>query len=148
MHDAAVVCRLHGRGQRGYQSRSLACRLRPTRQFLAQAASLDELHREIRPTLVFGHVVNLHDVHMPQTCHGFRFALKPCEFVRRRIGIGEQHLQPHGSVKAQVPGFVNDAHAAVAEHGLHFIARDSRQVGVQTPRIWTGGAWVVRRRWE
>src|SRR5438445_7642365 len=49
VHDAAVVGRLHGRGQRGHQSSRLACRLRRPCQLLADRKStrLNSSHANI-----------------------------------------------------------------------------------------------------
>ncbi len=66
VHDPALVRRLHGLGQCRRQRGGLAGRLRRARQLLAKAASLDELHGEIWPSLMIAHVVDLDDIRMPQ----------------------------------------------------------------------------------
>ena len=45
-----------------------------------------------------------------------RLALEPLPLLRLGVGAGQQHLQGDGPVEAQVPGPIDDAHAAVAEH--------------------------------
>ena len=61
----------------------------------------------------------------PATASASRWNRSP--LVRAGVGAGEHHLQGDEAVEAQVPGPVDDAHAAAAEHRLHLVARDPRQ---------------------
>jgi hypothetical protein len=75
---------------------------------------------------VVAHVVDPHDVLVPQARDRLRFVLEACPLVRAGIGAAQEHLQRDQPVEAQVAGLVDDAHAAAAEHGLHLVARDMR----------------------
>ena len=61
---------------------------------------------------------------------------------------GQQHLEGDRAVEAQVPGPVDDAHAAMAEQRLHPVAGNLRQVG------WVGSgrdrvrSWGCLRVWK
>jgi hypothetical protein len=116
--------RLHGFGQRDHQGGGLAGRLGYTRQSLGQASPRDELHGEVGPAVLFAHVVDLHDVRMPQVGHRFRLALEAGPVGRPGAVAGEQHLQGDGAAQAEVACPVDDAHAAAAEHRLHLVAGD------------------------
>ena len=53
--------------------------------------------------------------------------------MRKRVGscpsrgAAEDHLQRHDAVEADLPGPVDDAHAAATEHAEDFVARHARQ---------------------
>ena len=126
MNDAGAMSDGHRLRQRSDQLRGPAhllrvpwCRLRASRvsggsgrEFLGQAAAFDELHREIRPSLVLPDLVDLHDVRMAQTRDGLRFKLESHQFRRSRIGPGQQHLDRHGTAQTQMPGTKDDADSA------------------------------------
>jgi hypothetical protein len=76
---------------------------------------------------VVAHVVDLHDVRVPQTRYCFCLAQEPREFMRPGVRAAEEHLERNGAVEAQVPGLVDDAHAAAAEDRLDLVTRDLRQ---------------------
>ena len=52
--------------------------------------------------------------------------------ARPGVGAGDEHLEGDQAVESEVPGLVDDAHAPVAEERLYVIARDPRQVAVQS----------------
>jgi hypothetical protein len=97
--------------------------------FWARLPPLDELHREVRPAGVGAHVVDPHDALVAQTRDRLRFPLEPRPLVRSGVAASEEHLHRDGTVKAQVPGLINDTHAAAAECGLYLIARNLGQFG-------------------
>ncbi len=71
----------------------------------------------------------LHDVRVTQTSHCLSLAQEPLQLLRLGVGAGQQHFHGDRSMEAQVPGLVDDAHAAAAQHPLHVIAAYPRQVG-------------------
>jgi hypothetical protein len=125
--DPARVSRLGGPGQRGHQRGGLSGRLGRARQLPGQAASLEKLHGEVRPALVVAHIVDPHDVLVPQAGDHLGLALEARPLVRAGVGAGQEHLERDGAVQAQVPGLVDDAHAAAAEHCFDLVARDARE---------------------
>ena len=129
MDDPALVRHLHGLGQRGHECGGRAGRLGRARELLGQAAPLDELHGEVRPALDVARVVHLHDVRVPQAGEGRGLPAEAPEFLRTGERAGEQHLDRDRAVERALPGLVDDAHAAAAEHRLHLVAGDLRQVG-------------------
>jgi hypothetical protein len=129
--------RLDRLGHLGHQSRRLTRRQRRACQPPGQAAALDELHREVGPAVHVAGFVDLHDVGVTQAGDRLRLAQEPLEFLRLGVSAGQQHFHGDWSLEAHVPGLVDDAHAAAAQHFLHFITGDSRQVGRRLRR-WRG----------
>ncbi len=70
------------------------------------------------------HVVDAHNVLVPQARDRHRFPLEPRQLVWMGVVAGEEHLQGHGAVESQVPCLVDDAHPAAAEHRFDLVARD------------------------
>jgi hypothetical protein len=62
------------------------------------------------------------------------------------LRAGEQHLEGHGPVEAEMPGLVDHSHAAPAEHRLHLITRYPRQLGAEIPGNWAVRVRLGRRR--
>ena len=62
--------------------------------------------------------VNLHDVGVLQPRHGLGFDPKAGQFLGTAVAAGPNHLQCHRPLQGQVPGPVDDPHAATAEHAL------------------------------
>ena len=112
-----------GRQQRG----RLAGRQGGVCQFLGQAAPLDILHGEVGPSVPVADVVDLHDVRVAEGGDRLGLALESLPLGRAGVGAGQHHLQGDEAVQAQVPGPVDDAHAAATEHGLDLVAGDLRQ---------------------
>ena len=81
-----------------------------------------------RPSSV-ADVVDLHDVRVPQPPPGLGLPEEPLPLVRPGEGAGQEHLEGDGAVEPQVPRPVDDAHPAAAEHRLHLVAGDVRQLG-------------------
>ena len=78
--------------------------------------------REVGPAVVVADVVDLHDVRVPQSCRRLGFPEETLPLFGTGVCAGQQHLEGDGAVEPQVPGLVDDPHAAVAQKGLHVIA--------------------------
>jgi hypothetical protein len=94
------------------------------------------------------HVVDLDDVGVAQAGDRLGLALEARPLVRPGVGAGEEHLEGDGAIESQMPGLVDDTHAAPAEEGLHVIARDPRQLGARKPRNGDIDIGVGQRRGE
>ena len=93
MHDAALVRRVDGVGQRRHQGSRLASRLRNPLDLLGQVAALDQLHREVGPAVHVADVIDLHDVGVAQAGDRLRLAQEALQLLRPGVGAGQQHLQ-------------------------------------------------------
>jgi hypothetical protein len=129
VNDPALVSNLDGVSQRGHQRGGLSRRLGRARQLLGQVATLDKFHREIRPAVHLAGFVNLHDIRMTQTGHCLGLAQEPLQLLRTGVRTRQEHFQSDGAVETLVPGVVDNAYPAVAQHPLHFVAAYARQVG-------------------
>ena len=115
---------------------------------LCQVAALDQLHREVRPAVHLAGVVDLHDVGVMQRGNRLRLAQESFPLRRQGIGAGQQHFQGDGSLQPQMPGPVDDAHAAVAEHGLHPVAGNLWQVRGKRCGLDRFRILACARRWK
>jgi len=87
-------------GQRRHQGGGPGSGLRLAGDLRLQAAALDQLHGEVGPAVVLAHVVDLDDVGVPQSRHGFRFPEKALPLILTGIQPGEQHLEGNRAVEA------------------------------------------------
>ena len=149
MHDTALMRYVDGVGQRGNECSRLASRLRMPLDFLSEVATLNELHREVRPAGHVANVVDLHDVGVAQAGDRLRLAQEALQLYRPGAGVGQQHLQGDRAVEAQVPRPVDDAHAAAAEQRLHPVAGNLRHgggMGSGRARVRARGCLRVRKQ--
>ena len=65
---------------------------------------------------MLAHVVDLHDVRVPQPRHHLRLAREPLALGPGGEGPGQRHLEGDGAVEPQVHGLVDNPHAAAAQH--------------------------------
>jgi hypothetical protein len=82
--------------------------------------------------------VDLHDVRVLQGRDGSCLGLETRPLLRSGVRPGQDHLQRHQAVQAQVAGLVDDAHRAAAQLAQHLVAVNRRQ------RPGTGGDGVGR----
>ena len=99
--------------------RPAACR----RAAAAEAAARDELQREVGLAVVLADLVDLDDV------RGAASRATASASVRNRaswpsagVRAGQDHLQGDQAVQAELPGLVDDAHAAPAELAEDLVA--------------------------
>ena len=115
MNHTRRVGRMNGAAQRLDGLRRVLRALRFAIEFVVEVATIDEFEREVRGTVVFADIVNLHDVRVVQLRDGFGFRTKPFEVRFADIRAADNHLQRDDAVEVNVPRFVNDPHAAFAE---------------------------------
>ena len=66
--------------------------------------------------------MDLHDVRMLQPRHRLGLDAEARQLPRPGMAAGQHHLERHGALQGQMPGLVDDAHAAAAEHALDLVA--------------------------
>ncbi len=71
-------------------------------------------------------VVDLHDVGVLQPGDGLRLGQEAGGRLGRGMGTAQDHLQGAGAVQADLPGAVDDAHAAAAQLAQDLVAGDGR----------------------
>ena len=91
--------------------RGLASRQRCAGQVLGQTA-VHEFQRDEGPAILGANFVDLDDVGMLETGHGFGLGAKPSQFLRPRVRPGQDHLESDQPIPADLSGFVDDPHAA------------------------------------
>jgi hypothetical protein len=112
VNDVAPVGILDGLSDLHHQLGGFSCGQGAVAQAMRKALSFDEPHAEVMLALVLAHLEDRHDVRMVE--------------VRRRLGLGvetldvglvgelagQDHLEGHGAVEADLAGKEDDAHAA------------------------------------
>src|SRR5262249_19313109 len=124
--DAANMGVVDGLGhigeQRGDRWRGLWSASSP----LGQAAAGNEFQGEERQAVLFAHLIDLHNVGVLETGHDFGFGTKAYQVVGLGVRRGPNHLEGYRAVQADLPGPVDDAHAAPAELTLNLVAGQDR----------------------
>ena len=96
-------------------------------EVLGQAAAGHELEDEVRPARGLADVVNLDDVGMLQAGERRGLRAEAGQVLRAGLEPGQDHLQRHGAIEAELPGLVHDAHTAAAEQPQDLVAGDLGQ---------------------
>ena len=86
-----------------------------------EIAALDELHGEVVLPFMLADFVDGHDVRMIQPRRRLRLALKAGDLLRRGELPGPDALQGDDAIEADLPGLVDDAHAAAADLLQQFV---------------------------
>ncbi len=117
-----------GFGHRAAQRHHHRCRhawcLRPAVDELREAAPGDEFQGEVRQAVEIAVLVDLDDTRVLDPGDGARLDVEPGDLVVRGVGPGQDHLEGDEAIEPDVPGLVNDAHAAAADLGEDLVARD------------------------
>ena len=124
--DPTAVGHVHGPGQRLDDPRRVLDGLRFAGDPLRQAASLEELQREIRQAVVLADLEDLDDVGVVDGGDGAGLGLEASQVVRSCTGAGLDHLQRDQALEPEVPRLVHDPHAAGAQHAQDLVAGDPR----------------------
>jgi hypothetical protein len=114
--DVFLMHRLHRPRQRLHQRRGLAGGQRPAFQLVGDAATFRQLHREERLPLALADLEDLYDVRVLQPGDGPRLRLEAGQ--PRLAGVAAvraHHLEGDDAVEADLPGLVDDAHAALTQ---------------------------------
>ena len=133
MDDVALMGVVHGPGQCFDKPGRGVERLRRPVQKLGQAVAVDEFQGEVRPPFRLADVIDLDDVGMPQAGHGLGFLAKALELLRPRVRPGQDHLQGHEPIEPDLPGLVDDTHAAAAELAEDLVIGDHRRLARHGP---------------
>ena len=90
------------------------------------AASLthDQFHTQERLALMLTNFVNGDDVRMVEAGGGFRFAHESLHLGLAGEQAGQQHLERDGTVEADLPGAIDNAHAAAGEFAEQFVVAE------------------------
>ena len=117
--DAALVGVVDGLGHLGHQPGRLARRQRAVGGLLGQAAALDEAHAEVVLALVLADLVDRHDVGVVEVGGRLGLDVEPLDVGLGGELAGQDHLQGDRPVEADLPGLVDDAHAAAGDLPEH-----------------------------
>ena len=89
---------------------------------LVEAAAVDELQREEGQAVVLADLVDLHDVRVLQAGDGLGLGPEAGQLLGAGVVAGQDHLQGDDAVERELPGLVDDAHAAAAQLAQDFVA--------------------------
>ena len=89
-----------------------------------QAPAIDELQLEERQAVGLAAVVDLHDVGVLQAGDGLRLGQEAAHGLVVGMGTRQDHLQDAGAFQEDLPGAVDDAHAAAAQLAQDLVAVD------------------------
>jgi len=147
--NAVGVGVLHRPGQDFHQERGLAGGQRCAGQLGGQAASLQELQGEEGDAVVLAHLINLHDIGVPQAGDRLGFAAEAPQLLRGGMAAGQHHFEGYRAFQGEVARLVDHAHAAVAQDALDLIAGDVRKLirgpGFETRVVVLGSLRVEHR---
>ena len=99
-------------------------RQRPVRQHRVEVLPFEELHRDEVPALGLADVVDRADVGVVENRRGARLALEPHDAVGPVERLVDDELQRDVPAEPDVLGFIDDAHAALAEHSQNAVVGD------------------------
>lgn len=137
MQNAVLVRVMDGLGNRLDVTRSPARRQRSGARQLRQRLSLDIIHDQIMPVLAEADFVNGDDVGVLQTAGGGGFGAETEHLFLRRQRTVRQHLHRDDPIEADLPGAIDEAHAALADACQQFVAAETLREGF---------TWRVTRR--
>jgi len=123
VQDAALVGVVDGVGERGQEPGGFS-RRRPavgSRQPMRQAATLDELHAQVRMAGVGADLVDGQDVGVVEVGGGLGLGAEALQVGRGRPRAGQQHLEGDDATQAFLPRLVDDAHAAARDLVEHLV---------------------------
>ena len=95
-------------------------------EVLGQAAAGHELEDKVRPARGLADIVDLDDVGMLQASDRRGLGAKAGQVLRAGLDPGQDHLQRHGAIETELPGLVDDAHAASSQLPQDLVARHGR----------------------
>jgi hypothetical protein len=79
--------------------------------------------REEGEACVLADLEDLHDVGMLQTGDRLRLDAEAFQLGSAGVAARQDHLQGDDAIELEMPSLVNNAHAAAAQFGEHFVAR-------------------------
>ena len=105
---------VHGLRERLDQFGGFAGRQSAAAEFVGQSAARAELQRQEGLPLVLAHLIQLHDVRMPQARGGFRLLAKALEGGAARLNVPNQ-LESHRAIRVQGTRLVDPGHSPPRE---------------------------------
>ena len=99
------------------------------RQSLGEAAARDQLHGEVLLAVVLADLVDRHDAGVVEQGDGLGLVLEPAQLVVAGEHAGLDHLEGDGPVEADLPGLVDDAHAAAAQLLVDLVVAEVADAG-------------------
>jgi hypothetical protein len=126
VQDVAAVALVDGAGELRDEPGG-AARVAVVLEAGGERAALHELHREERLALVLADIVDRHDAGMIQPGRERYLTLEqPCRGVGRE-GAAREHLEGDDPIGADLPGPVDDAHAAGVDAAEDLVAAVARR---------------------
>ncbi len=135
MHDPHPVRRMDGPGQVLDQRRRLLGRQWSPVDLAVQTAAGTILECEEWLAIMLGDFVDLDDVRVTEPGDGLGFGAETREIGFTGMAARQEHLEGDRSIEAQLPGFVDDAHAPATEFSQDLI---SANIHVAASRERTG----------
>ena len=86
-----------------------------------QTSPFHIIHREVLLAFVFANFVNRHDVGMLQSGRRLGFGAEALHVCGAGQLAGKDHFDGNGAVEADLPGFINHAHAAAGDLLQQFV---------------------------
>ena len=126
--DAARVGVVHRLGDLPHErGRAAAAGAARRRGPSGQARPVDEAHAEVVLPVVLADLVDRHDAGMVEVGRGLGLGAEP-----RDVGLvgelpGQDHLEGDGPVEAQLPGLVDDAHAAAGDLAKQLVVAEATE---------------------
>ena len=117
-------------------------------ELLGEVAPLDQLHAEIALAVVLADLVDRDDPRVIEQGDGLGLVLEASQLGVVGQNSGLDHLERDGPVEADLPGLVDDAHAAAAQLFLNLVVAEvadggaARQVARGPVAVGRAG-WVV-----
>jgi hypothetical protein len=127
--DAGFMRGLDGAGQGLHQAGGLRRRQYGPGQLPPQAAPLHPFQGKEGLAAGLAHLVDGDNVDMAQAGDGLGLGLEAGHFHPVGVHAGADHLEGDEALEADLPGLVDDAHAAAAQPTEDLVARHERQGG-------------------
>src|ERR1043165_8283115 len=108
MQDTALMRVMHGSRHQGDGTHSV---LHVEFQGMRLVAGSDELHAEVRQSVMVADFIDRHDVRMIEMGGGFRFCAEPMHVSALCAFALEDHLERHESIERYLSRLVHNAHA-------------------------------------
>lgn len=124
MHNSLLVRVVDGSGEDRTQLRRQDRIPGIVADDLGQVASFDELHREVRRSLMTAQRKNLNDVRVLQPRDRFRLGAKPLMLNLSRMTGHEDHLERDRAFQLSIASSIDNTHSAVAKSFLDDVSID------------------------
>ena len=89
---------------------------------LLQRDAVDQLHDDVFPVRIGGHVIHRHDVGVAQLRYRLGLIVEPAAEIRVVRQVAFQYLDGHKAIQPVAPGLIDIGHTAGADQLQYFIA--------------------------